>query len=95
MGFWQETIEFDSSSLFLSVLFSSSPLLLHCNTLQQGIGCPSDLPSALAQYEYAAKDGHAKAAMAAGNILYDNLIMEKPLLFHADSYDSVVDIRYR
>jgi TPR repeat protein len=41
--------------------------------LCQGIGCPVDLPSALAQFEYAAKQGHAKAALCAANLLYDSL----------------------
>ena len=81
--------------LLLSISSSSSPSLYLFFRLFKGIGCPSDLPSALSQYEYAAKEGHAKAAMAAGNILYDALSVEKQLSSNADTYNTVTDARYR
>ena len=65
--------------------------------LPQGIGCPSDLHSALAQYEYAAMEGHAKAAVTAGNILYDKLQREHPssLDNSPSTHDSSIGARYR
>ncbi len=50
-------------------------------SLFQGLGVPIDRDAALANYLYAAKAGHAKAACFAGNILYDR----------ADLYDHSFD----
>eukprot|EP00596_Hydrurales_sp_CCMP1899_P003460 CAMPEP_0119049084 /NCGR_PEP_ID=MMETSP1177-20130426/62692_1 /TAXON_ID=2985 /ORGANISM="Ochromonas sp, Strain CCMP1899" /LENGTH=873 /DNA_ID=CAMNT_0007025861 /DNA_START=409 /DNA_END=3030 /DNA_ORIENTATION=+ len=62
---------------------------------ERGVGCPSDMPSALSQYEYAGRDGHFKAALAAGNILYDMLKKEASLSDDPESYSISKDFKYK